>query len=151
VAHLTRVLRGGGTVIAGTDSPIAPNAVSLHYNLRAMASYGMTAREALTTATSMAGDFLGEPVGRIAPGHYADLSLLTADPLADIKNAAAVSGVISNGVPHTVDDLVAPFRTAEGRSATTVRTLPDNPANAGYWWHDPAYLEEAKHACCAGH
>lgn len=153
VAHVTAVLRGGGRIIAGTDSPIAPNAVSFHYNLRAMVAYGMTPLEALTTATRLAGEVLDEPLGRIAPGHYADLLLLTGDPLTDIRQAAAVAQVMTNGVLHTVDDLLAPFPPAAATarsSATDITVLPDHPSNAGFWWHDPHYVDEARHSCCTG-
>lgn len=26
--------------------------------------------------------------------------------------------------------------------------VPANPANAGYWWHDPHYIEEGSHGSC---
>ncbi|WP_067499439.1 amidohydrolase family protein [Actinoplanes sp. TFC3] len=165
VAHVARVLRGGGRIISGTDAPIAPNGVFLHYNLRAMVAYGLTPYEALITATSIPGEFLNEPLGRLKPGYYADLAVLGGDPLTDIAQAAEVRQVMANGVLHTMDDLLAPFANVPAgagapggagapaavgsRVSAGVAVLPEHPANAGFWWHDPAYLEEAKHACCA--
>src|SRR3569833_312140 len=58
-----------------------------------------------------------------------------------------------NGELLTVDDLLAPFATARTEAAPRGRMLPrlpDHPANAKYWWHDPHYLEESKRSCCAG-
>ena len=148
------MIRGGGRVVTGTDSPIDHTAVSTHMNLRAMVKYGLTPYEALTTATRVPGEFLEEPLGRIEPGMYADLTFLGGDPLQDITKAADVRQVMVNGALHTVDDLLAPFAEADRTEAAprgrVLPKLPDHPANAKYWWHDPHYLEESKHACCAG-
>ncbi|MEU4427799.1 amidohydrolase family protein [Actinoplanes sp. NPDC024001] len=152
VAHLIRLHRGGGQVITGTDSPISPNAVSTHLNLRAMVAYGMTPYEALSTATRLPGEFLGEPLGRITAGHYADLAILGGDPLADIRHAADVRQVMAAGVLHTVPDLLEPFAAAPAVTTAAAAVLPSraaHPANERYWWHDPHYVEESRHACCA--
>jgi hypothetical protein len=154
VAQCAATIRGGGRVVTGTDSPIDHTAVSTHMNLRALVKYGLTPYEALTSATSVTGEFLGEPLGRIEPGMYADLTFLGGDPLQDITKAADVRQVMVNGELHTVDDLLAPFVSADhtevAPAGRMLPPLPDNPANAKYWWHDPHYLEESKRSCCAG-
>src|SRR5207249_3088966 len=96
VAQTAAMIRGGGRVITGTDSPIDHTAVSTHMNLRAMVAYGLTPFEALSTATRVPGEFLTEPIGQIAPGRYADLSVLGGDPLTDITQAANVRQVVVN-------------------------------------------------------
>ncbi|TDC40072.1 amidohydrolase [Micromonospora sp. 15K316] len=152
VAQAAAMIRGGGRVLTGTDSPIAFNAVSLHLNLRAMVKYGLTPYEALTTATRAPGEFLEEPIGRIAPGMYADLVVLGGDPLTDIDQAANVRLTMVNGVPHGVDELLAPFTVNSAVAAAASRVLPPLPAhpeNARYWWHDPHYVEAGRHSCCA--
>ena len=150
VEQALAIVRGGGTVVTGTDSPIDHTAVSTHMNLRAMVAYGFTPVEALRTATSTSGGFLGEPLGRIAPGCYADLTVLGGDPLADIREAANVRSVVVNGLAYTVEELVAPFATAKPTvAAQRVAPAPEHPANAGFWWHDPHYLAESKRSCCA--
>ncbi len=150
VAHVRTLIRGGARVVTGTDSPIAPNAVSTHLNLRAMVTYGLTPYEALTTATRTAGDYLGEPLGRVATGHYADLTFLGGDPLTDIRQAANVQQVMANGELMTVPELLEPFA---GRQLTTALSrpapAPRHPANDDYWWQDPHYLAESRHACCS--
>ncbi|WP_407691353.1 amidohydrolase family protein [Saccharopolyspora mangrovi] len=75
---LLRLHRGGGLVIAGTDSPLDNLAVPLHMNLRAMVVNGFTPHEALTTATRNPARWLGLPgeLGEIRPGAYADLALV---------------------------------------------------------------------------
>jgi adenine deaminase len=120
-------------------------------NLRAMVRYGLTPYEALTTATRNAGDFLGEPLGRIAPGMFADLTILGGDPLTDITQAANVTQVMTAGHLHTVDDLLAPFESAAPAipASPTLADLPDHPGNRQYWWHNPQYLAESKRSCCA--
>ncbi|MDT8913100.1 amidohydrolase family protein [Amycolatopsis sp. PS_44_ISF1] len=153
VGQAAAILRGGGRVVTGTDSPIDHTAVSTHMNLRAMVKYGFTPYEALITTTSMAGEVLGEPLGRIAPGHYADLAVLGGDPLADITAAADVRQVLLAGRVHTVDELLAPFETAAPAIAPSrrLRPVPDHPANARFWWHDPHYVASARTSCCSGH
>jgi Tol biopolymer transport system component len=153
VAQLAAMMRAGGRVVTGTDSPIANTAVSTHLNLRAMVTYGFTPYEALLTATRVAGEVLAEPVGRIRSGAYADLAILGGDPLADIRAAADVRQVMVNGSLHTVEELLAPFA-GPARQQTAVasnRTLPPLPAhpdNRRYWWHDPHYVHDSRHACC---
>lgn len=152
VAQIAATVRGGGRIVTGTDSPIDHTAVSTHMNLRAMVRFGLSPYEALVTATRNAGELLGEPLGRIAPGMYADLSILGGDPLADIKQAADVRSVVSNGRPFTVDELLAPFaEPVAGIAANRVLApVPDHPANAAFWWHDPHYVAHSRHSCCTG-
>jgi Tol biopolymer transport system component/cytosine/adenosine deaminase-related metal-dependent hydrolase len=152
VAQLAAMLRAGGRVITGTDSPIANTAVSTHLNLRAMVRYGLTPYEALLTATRIPGEFLNEPVGEIRPGRYADLAILGGDPLTDIRAAADVRQVLVSGALHSVDALLAPYaEPARPAAATPSRLLPpvpEHPGNRRYWWHDPHYVQSSRHACC---
>jgi Tol biopolymer transport system component/cytosine/adenosine deaminase-related metal-dependent hydrolase len=152
VAQVAAMIRGGGRVITGTDSPIDHTAVSTHMNLRAMVAYGLTPHEALTTATRTPGEFLGEPLGRIAPGMYADLAVLGGDPLRDITQAANVRQVLANGVLYGVPDLLGPFAApaAAGAPSRMLDPVPVHPVNARYWWHDPHYVAESRHSCCSG-
>src|SRR5437016_8816866 len=55
--------------------------------------------EALRAATLNPAKFLGldKTLGAIEPGEIADLVLLDADPLADIRNTQKINAVISNG------------------------------------------------------
>ena len=152
VAQLAAMIRGGGKVITGTDSPIDHTAVSTHMNLRAMVAYGLTPFEALTTATRTAGEFLDEPLGRIAVGAYADLAILGGDPLTDITQAANVQQVVANGQLLSVPDLLAPFDSAAAAipASRLLDPVPDHPANQQYWWHDPHYVADSRHSCCTG-
>lgn len=150
VAQLRALLDADGTVVNGTDSPIDHTAVSTHMNLRAMVKYGLTPYEAMVSTTAASGTLLGEPVGRLRTGMLADLTVLGGDPLTDITQAANVSTVITNGVPYTVDELMAPFAGAVSESTANrvLPALPPHPANADYWWHDPHWVEASRNACC---
>ncbi|WP_236650266.1 amidohydrolase family protein [Kutzneria albida] len=152
VGQVAAMIRSGGTVVTGTDSPIDHTAVSTHMNLRAMVLNGLTPHEALTTATRNAGQVLGEPLGRIEPGMYADLLVLGGDPLADIRQAANVRKVVSNGRLFTVDDLVKPFESTGATVAANpvLAAVPEHPANRDFWWHDPHYVAHSRNSCCQG-
>ncbi|MBC7629865.1 MAG: PD40 domain-containing protein [Flavobacterium sp.] len=159
VQQCLHMVRGGGVIVTGTDSPIDHAAISMHMNLRAMVRYGFTPRQALTTATSASGDFMGEPIGRISRGMFADLAVVDGNPLDRIEDAAAVQHVFVAGVGRDVPGLLEPFLSAVVRrhglaQRTTLNRelapVASPPSNDGYWWHDPGYLEEARHACCAG-
>jgi Tol biopolymer transport system component len=149
VDMLLRIQRGGGFVIAGTDSPLDNIAVSLHMNLRAMVAHGFTPREALTTATRNPARWLGLPgeLGEIRPGAYADLALVAGDPLTDITAAAAVRTAIKGGAAHTTDALLAPFESPGTRAAAPIsgthRAGPET--NPAFWWHEPEWTHRA---CC---
>jgi len=103
-----KVVKGGGVVIAGTDSPIFPYALAFHTELEIFAQSGLTPFEVLQTATTRAAEALGEGanLGSIEAGKLADLVIVTDDPLIDVKNARKVRTVIKNGEVHTVEDLL---------------------------------------------
>jgi imidazolonepropionase-like amidohydrolase len=103
-----RVVKGGGIVIAGTDSPIFPYALAYHTELEIFQQSGLTPFEVLQTATVRAAEALGEGanLGSIETGKLADLVIVSDDPLIDVKNARKVKTVIKNGEVHTVADLL---------------------------------------------
>ena len=103
-----RVVKGGGIVIAGTDSPIFPYALAYHTELEIFQQSGLTPFEVLQAATVRAAEALGEGanLGSIAAGKLADLVIVTDDPLADIANARKVRTVVVNGEVHTVESLL---------------------------------------------
>jgi imidazolonepropionase-like amidohydrolase len=72
---------------------------SLHEELELLVETGLTPAQALWSATTGPSQFAGLDgvVGRIAPGHVADLVLLDADPLAQISNTRRIHAVIQGG------------------------------------------------------
>ncbi len=147
VAHLRAILKAGGRVVTGTDSPIDFNGLSLHMNLRAMVKFGMTPHEALTTATRYAGEFLDQPLGVIAKGKLADLIVVDGDPLARIEDAAAVRYVVKNGEVLDIPTILGPFARMKLGEAAPVNVAARPPA-PGLWWHEAAYVEAGRAACC---
>jgi hypothetical protein len=98
----TRGLRDAGVkLLAGTDMPQAfvyPG-FSLHDELELLVRAGLTPLEALRTATYNPAEFLGalDSLGTVAKGKLADLVLLEANPLSDIRNTRRIAVVIANG------------------------------------------------------
>jgi len=88
--------------LAGTDTPpgvdIFPG-FSLHEELERFVAAGFTPMEALQTATVNPAKFLGmeDRLGTIEKGKIADLVLLNANPLDDIRNTQKIEAVIVNG------------------------------------------------------
>ncbi len=98
----TRDLNDAGVkLLAGTDMPQAfvyPG-FSLHDELALLVRAGLTPLEALRTATYNPAEYLAalDSLGTVSEGKVADLVLLDADPLADIRNTRRISAVIANG------------------------------------------------------
>jgi hypothetical protein len=98
------IMKAGGLVVAGTDTP---NAVNLHGELMSYTLAGMSAYDALRTATVNPAKALALNAGTIEVGKLADLIMIDGDPLADISNTRRVRSVIANGRVFDVADLVA--------------------------------------------
>jgi hypothetical protein len=91
----------GVKLLAGTDMPqafIYPG-FSLHDELALLVRSGLTPLEALRAATYNPAEYFGslDSLGTVAQGKIADLVLLDADPLVDIRNTRRISVVIANG------------------------------------------------------
>ncbi|MEG3182166.1 amidohydrolase family protein [Sphingomonas sp. LT1P40] len=151
VQQIRDIMDRGWHVVTGTDAPIDFSGISLHLNLRGMVRFGVSPYEALLSATRHSGAFLGEPIGRIAPGMLADLILVEGDPLGRIEDAAAVRQVVVNGVAHTPESLMAPFAQVPTAAARNVILPPIRAADQHYWWQEASYVESSSGACCAGH
>ncbi len=120
-----RLHKAGVPIIAGTDTPapwVLPGA-GLLVELQLLVEAGLTPSEALQAATGRAATVLHKTadVGTIRPGRYADLLLLDADPLTDIRNLRHISAVYQNGKEIDRTALRKLFETAD---ATAVKTGP---------------------------
>jgi imidazolonepropionase-like amidohydrolase len=105
------IVRHGGNMLAGTDSPLDSVATALHLGLRAQVKYGLEPWQALQTATLLPARAFGveKELGTLEPGKLADLVMVAGDPLKDIKDAAKVQLVMKNGRLYPVAELMAPF------------------------------------------
>jgi imidazolonepropionase-like amidohydrolase len=93
--------RAGVPFMAGTDVsyPYSFPGFSLHDELALFVQAGFTPMEALQSATVNPAKFLGvsDTLGTIARGKIADLVLLEANPLEDIKNTRRIDAVVLKG------------------------------------------------------
>jgi imidazolonepropionase-like amidohydrolase len=93
--------RAGVRFLLGTDIPAAYayTGFTVHDELALFVQAGFTPLEALQTATYNPAIFLGlgKSLGTVEKGKVADLILLDADPLDDIRNTRKISAVIVNG------------------------------------------------------
>jgi imidazolonepropionase-like amidohydrolase len=94
--------RAGVPLMAGTDTAAGVYVIpgfSLHQELELFVKAGLTSMEALQTATLNPAKFLGRTrdSGTVETGKFADLVLLDADPLSDIRNTQKISVVILGG------------------------------------------------------
>src|SRR6266446_6560716 len=106
--------RAGGMVLAGTDCPNVAivSGFSLHRELELLVRAGLSPMEAIVAATRRPAERLGkrDVFGTIAPGHAADLLLLAADPLADIRNIQRIERVIVGGIVYEPGKLLEGLR-----------------------------------------
>jgi imidazolonepropionase-like amidohydrolase len=113
--------RAGVPFLAGTDTAagvyVFPG-FSLHEELSLFVRAGFTPREALQTATTQAAKFLGmeDRLGGVERGKLADLVLLDANPLEDIRNTRKLSAVLANGRFFSREDLDALLRGVEAEA-----------------------------------
>ena len=79
------------------------------YWMQAMVEKGMTPMAALQAASSNVARAYGkgEMLGTVEAGKLADLVILDADPLADIRNVARLNAVFKDGVKVNLDALPA--------------------------------------------
>ena len=92
--------RLGVRILAGSDAPflVVPG-FSLHEELALLVQAGLNPMEALQAATRNVAECLGvlPSVGTIEKGKVADLVVLDADPLQDIRNTRKINAVVVNG------------------------------------------------------
>src|SRR6185503_17124820 len=87
---------------------------------------GLTPTQALVAATSApARAFRLERIGRIAPGHRADLLLVDGDPTRDVRATRAIAAVWKGGVK--LDRSRQRAAVAEARATAAVDPLAAGP------------------------
>jgi imidazolonepropionase-like amidohydrolase len=100
--NLRRLHDAGVRIAAGSDAGNIGtlHGPALHRELELMARSGLTAREVIIAATRGGASVMGrDDLGTLSPGSRADLVVLDADPLADIRNTRRIHLVVSDGVP----------------------------------------------------
>ena len=97
---LRRFVKAGGKIYSGTDSAAANTpGLALHHEMQLYVDAGLTPMEALLTSTKWGAEILrlDKQLGTIEPNKLADLVILRANPLDDIRNTKAIDQVIRDG------------------------------------------------------
>jgi imidazolonepropionase-like amidohydrolase len=94
-----KALKAGVKIVFGTDMGGIPWTESIAQEFSRMVEFGMTPMEAIQSATSRAATMLDMDgkIGVVAPGAYADVIAVNADPLRDIKALEKVDFVMKDG------------------------------------------------------
>lgn len=121
-ASAATVMRAGGHVGIGSHGEM--QGIGYHWEMWALASGGLDPMNVLRAATTHGAEAIGyaQDLGSLEPGKLADLVVLSGDPLADIKNTAAIRFVMKNGELFEGD--------------TLDRTWPGRKPLPPLWWWD---------------
>lgn len=122
--------RAGVRILVGTDASDEPNVYpgsSVHDEMEFLVEAGLTPAEALAAATVGPAEFLGlrDSLGTIEPNRAADLVVLDADPLTDIRNVRRIHAVVSQG---RLIDANARSALLERARIEAARAIPSPPA-----------------------
>jgi imidazolonepropionase-like amidohydrolase len=92
-------VKAGANMVFGSDAGVYPHGDNGQQFAR-MVTFGMTPLQAIQAATINAAKLLKveNNLGQIAPGYYADMVAVSADPLSDITVLEQVSFVMKGGV-----------------------------------------------------
>lgn len=105
--NLRRAHQAGVLVAAGSDAGNIGtlHGAALHEEMELMVAGGLSPMDVLVSATANGAKVLGrDDIGTIAPGKVADLVILSADPLADIRNTTAIWRVVVGGRVATPEE-----------------------------------------------
>ncbi|HET6564926.1 MAG TPA: amidohydrolase family protein [Xanthomonadales bacterium] len=97
----TMAVKAGAKMVYATDSGVYPHGDNAKQFSR-MVEYGMTPLQAIQSSTIHSADLLGwqDKVGQIAPGYFADIIAVDANPLEDVSVLENVGFVMKGGVVH---------------------------------------------------
>jgi imidazolonepropionase-like amidohydrolase len=98
-ALLMQHYQAGGKVLAGSDTFLSVPGLSLQRELLFLVDAGFTPMQAIVMATRDNAQFLGKgkELGTVAAGKLADIIVVSANPLEDIRNTQRIVIVIKDG------------------------------------------------------
>ena len=107
--NLRAVRDAGGRIVVGTDAgnSLTVHGPSIHWEMEAMESAGLSPREIIHAATIEGANALGmsEQIGSLQEGKIADLLVLADDPRITVRNFRSLSHVMRAGVLKSQLDL----------------------------------------------
>lgn len=127
LALVGRMFELGVPVVAGTDTgnPHLVPGFALHHELERLVEAGLSPQDALRAATSSGAALLGlADAGSVAAGKRADLVVLDADPLRDIRNTRKIHGVVVAGRYIDTAERARLLGAVERAAATAPATAP---------------------------
>jgi imidazolonepropionase-like amidohydrolase len=91
-------VQAGVKIAFGTDAGVYPHGLNAR-QFKYMVQWGMTPMQAIQASTSVAAELLRweKDVGAVAPGRYADMVAVKADPLKDVAVLEKVEHVMKGG------------------------------------------------------
>ena len=115
------IVHAGGRAGLGSHGQL--QGLGAHWETWNLGSGGLTPHETLKVVTIFGAEALGmqQDVGSIEPGKFADLAILDANPLVNLRNTNTVRYVMKNGELYDADTLNTIW--------PTVKTLPKP-----FWW-----------------
>jgi imidazolonepropionase-like amidohydrolase len=117
--------KAGVTILAGTDAGFLNSfnypGIGLHDELEVLVRYGLTPQQALSASVVQGPAFLGKTAdfGALAAGKRADILVLDANPLEDIRATRAIHALVLHGQPFDRAALDALLDSAKSRAAAT--------------------------------
>jgi hypothetical protein len=106
--RLVRTLReAGARILVGTDR--WPRGFSFHWEMEELVDAGLGPWDVLRSATLEAARYLGQDddYGTVSEGKVAELVLLDANPIEDIRNTREISAVFAGGRLIEAEELAA--------------------------------------------
>ncbi len=99
MSFLKRFVAAGGKLVAASDNPQTHPGLGTHQELTSFVEdIGITPMQGIMSATSWVADGFKIPdIGRIQAGKFADILIVNADPLQDVKNLRNIDTVIKDG------------------------------------------------------
>ena len=101
LAQVATMHGAGVRVLTGTDAPLrnSPPGFGLHDEMSLLVRGGMSTFDVLCAATFEPARYFGslDSAGTVEQGRLADLVLLAANPLRDIRNTRSIVAVMANG------------------------------------------------------
>ncbi|MDW7695978.1 amidohydrolase family protein [Flammeovirgaceae bacterium SG7u.111] len=110
-----KIVKAGGRVTAGTDSPFIPYGTSLHVEMQLFVDGGLSPFQALQSATIFSAEAIGvaDDLGSVEKGKLADFVVVDGDPLNHIEDAWNVVSTYKEGIRFDIDELLKPSITAQ--------------------------------------
>ena len=130
MARMVGMAQAAGVgILAGTDASDEPYVFAgsgLHDELALLVDAGLTPLQALRAGTVNPARYLGaaDSMGTVAAGRVADLVLLDADPLRDIRNTTRIFAVVHAGRLIDAVERERLLRLAEQEAARAVNAPP---------------------------